>query len=126
MITLKKFLAGEPSLAMLNNLNGPLSQALRTATISSDDYDVEIKDGSTVYRMVVPGRSEEEITIETVGNNLIVKSDPTDWLPAQQFTFGLPPNRDKIEAELVDGVLTVTVSAKEPTQGGKIKISKRK
>jgi HSP20 family molecular chaperone IbpA len=126
---LKQFLSGEPSLSreILAGLQDPLSQAYRTASISSDDYDVVIKDDYTEYKMIVAGRSEEEITIQVVNRNLVVKSQPTDWLPAQEFTFGMPPNPAEIRADLADGVLIIKVEHAKPAgKEGKITISKRK
>jgi HSP20 family molecular chaperone IbpA len=126
---LKQFLSGEPSLSreILAGLRDPLWRAHRTATISSDDYDVAIKEDYTLYKMIVAGRSEEEISIEVVNSMLVVKSQPTDWLPAQEFTFGLPPNPAGITADLADGVLIIKVEhAKFASKEGKITISKKK
>jgi HSP20 family molecular chaperone IbpA len=126
---LKQFLSGEPSLTreILAGLRTPLVSPHRTATISSDDYDVEIGEDYTLYRMIVAGRGEEEISIEAQDQMLIVKSDHTDWLPAQQFVFGLPPNPAEFTAELADGVLTIRVEHAKPAgKEGKITITKRR
>ena len=123
---LRRFLSGEPSLSALAGLHDPLWTRFRTATISSDDYDVVVKEDAVVYKMVVPGRSEEQIDIEVVKDSLLVKTQATDWLPAQEFTFGLPTNRQDFKADLQDGVLTITVAlAKTANLNSKITINKK-
>jgi HSP20 family molecular chaperone IbpA len=97
-----------------------------STTNLSDNYDVKISEDKAVYKMIVAGRNEEEIDIDIINDHLVVKAKRVDWIPAQEFQFGLPSRRDSIEAGLVDGVLTIEVAiAKSATKSGKIIINKK-
>lgn len=124
---LRTFFSGEPSLTqeILKGLRDPMWSTLMSTTHQADNYDVKITDERAVYRMIVAGRNEEEIDIDIINDYLIVKAKKSDWIPAQEFQFGLPSRRDAIEARLVDGVLTVEVTiAKSASKSGKIVINK--
>lgn len=124
---LRKLLTLEPELnkTFLAGLRDPLWTGSLISSQFGTDYDVKITDESTQYSMLVPGRDEEEITLEIVNGYLTVKAPKKEWLPSLHFQFGVPSKRDSISAELKDGVLTVTiVNAKESTASGKIKITK--
>lgn len=124
---LRTFFSGEPSLTqeILKGLRDPMWSTLMSTTHQADNYDVKITDDRAVYRVIVAGRNEEEIDIDIINDYLIVKAKKSDWIPAQEFQFGLPSRRDAIEARLVDGVLTVEVTiAKSASKVGKIVINK--
>jgi HSP20 family molecular chaperone IbpA len=96
-----------------------------STTHQSDNYDVKITDELAQYRMIIAGRTEEEIDIDIINDYLVVKAKKAGWIPAQEFQFGLPSRRDAISAKLIDGILTVEVTiAKRDNKVGKIVINK--
>jgi len=126
---LRTFFSGEPSLTqeILKGLRDPMWSTLMSTTHQSDNYDVKIGDELAQYRMIIAGRTEEEIDIDIINDYLVVKAKKAGWIPAQEFQFGLPSRRDAITAKLIDGILTVEVSiAKRDKSGGKIVINKEK
>ena len=126
---LRTFFSREPSLTqeILKGLRDPMWSTLMSTTHQSDNYDVKIGDELAQYRMIIAGRTEEEIDIDIINDYLVVKAKKAGWIPAQEFQFGLPSRRDAITAKLIDGILTVEVSiAKRDKSGGKIVINKEK
>ena len=126
---LRTFFSGEPSLTqeILKGLRDPMWSTLMSTTHQSDNYDVKIGDELAQYRMIIAGRTEEEIDIDIINDYLVVKAKKAGWLPAQEFQFGLPSRRDAITAKLIDGVLTIDVAiAKSASGSGKIVINKEK
>jgi len=126
---LRTFFSGEPSLSqeILKGLRDPMWSTLMSTTHQSDNYDVKITDELAQYRMIIAGRTEEEIDIDIINDYLVVKAKKAGWLPAQEFQFGLPSRRDAITAKLIDGILTVDVAiAKRDNKVGKIVINKDK
>ncbi len=124
---LRTFFSGEPSLTkeILKGLRDPMWSTLMTTTHQTDSYDVNVNDDRAIYRMIIAGRTEEEIDIDIINDYLVVKAKKAGWLPAQEFQFGLPSRRDSISAKLIDGVLTVEVTiAKRDTKVGKIVINR--
>lgn len=124
---LRTFFSGEPSLSqeILKGLRDPMWSTLMSTTHQSDNYDVKITDELAQYRMIIAGRTEEEIDIDIINDYLVVKAKKAGWLPAQEFQFGLPSRRDAITAKLIDGILTVEVAiAKRDTKVGKIVINR--
>lgn len=125
---LRTFFSGEPSLTqeILKGLRDPMWSTLMSTTHQQDNYDVKIDEDKAVYKMIIAGRNEEEIDIDIINDYLVVKAKRVDWLPAQEFQFGVPSRRDGITANLIDGVLTVEVTiAKSATKSGKIIINKK-
>ena len=126
---LRTFFSGEPSLTkeILKGLRDPMWSTLMTTTHQTDSYDVNVNDDRAIYRMIIAGRTEEEIDIDIINDYLVVKAKKAGWLPAQEFQFGLPSRRESISAKLIDGVLTVEVAiAKRDNKVGKIVINKDK
>ena len=126
---LRTFFSGEPSLSqeILKGLRDPMWSTLMTTTHQTDSYDVNVNDDRAIYRMIIAGRTEEEIDIDIINDYLVVKAKKAGWLPAQEFQFGLPSRRESISAKLIDGILTVEVAiAKRDTKVGKIVINKDK
>ncbi len=126
---LRTFFSGEPSLSqeILKGLRDPMWSTLMSTTHQSDNYDVKITDELAQYRMIIAGRTEEEIDIDIINDYLVVKAKKSSWLPAQEFQFGLPSRRESITAKLIDGILTVDVAiAKKDSKVGKIVINKDK
>jgi HSP20 family molecular chaperone IbpA len=126
---LRTFFSGEPSLTkeILKGLRDPMWSTLMTTTHQTDSYDVNVNDDRAIYRMIIAGRTEEEIDIDIINDYLVVKAKKAGWLPAQEFQFGLPSRRESISAKLIDGILTVEVAiAKRDTKVGKIVINKDK
>ena len=126
---LRNFFSGEPSLSqeILKGLRDPMWSTLMSTTHQSDNYDVKITDELAQYRMIIAGRTEEEIDIDIVNDYLVVKAKKSEWLPAQEFQFGLPSRRESITAKLIDGILTIDVAiAKRDSKVGKIVINKDK
>lgn len=111
---------------ILTGLRDPLwSSSLFTSSVGTD-YDVKITNDFAEYKMLVPGRSDEEINLEIINDTLIIKAEKKGWLPGLHFEFGAPAKRNAISAQLEDGVLTVKIEiAKESTANGKIKIEKK-
>ena len=125
---LRTFFSGEPSLTqeILKGLRDPMWSTLMSTTHQADNYDVKIDEDKAVYKMIIAGRNEEEIDIDIINDYLVVKAKRVDWLPAQEFQFGVPSRRDGITANLIDGVLTVEVTiAKSASKSGKIVINKK-
>jgi HSP20 family molecular chaperone IbpA len=126
---LRTFFSGEPSLSqeILKGLRDPMWSTLMSTTHQSDNYDVKITDELAQYRMIIAGRTEEEIDIDIINDYLVVKAKKAGWIPAQEFQFGLPSRRESITAKLIDGILTVDVAiAKRDNSVGKIVINKEK
>jgi HSP20 family molecular chaperone IbpA len=124
---LRTFFSGEPRLTqeILKGLRDPMWSTLMSTTHQSDNYDVKITDELAQYRMIIAGRTEEEIDIDIINDYLVVKAKKAGWIPAQEFQFGLPSRRDAISAKLIDGILTVEVTiAKRDNKVGKIVINK--
>jgi HSP20 family molecular chaperone IbpA len=124
---LRTFFSGEPSLTkeILKGLRDPMWSTLMTTTHQTDSYDVNVNDDRAIYRMIIAGRTEEEIDIDIINDYLVVKAKKAGWLPAQEFQFGLPSRRESISAKLIDGILTVDVAiAKRDNKVGKIVINK--
>jgi len=125
---LRTFFSGEPSLTqeILKGLRDPMWSTLMSTTHQADNYDVKIDEDKAVYKMIIAGRNEEEIDIDIINDYLVVKAKRVDWIPAQEFQFGVPSRRDGITANLIDGVLTVEVTiAKSASKSGKIVINKK-
>ena len=126
---LRTFFSGEPSLSqeILKGLRDPMWSTLMSTTHQSDNYDVKITDELAQYRMIIAGRTEEEIDIDIINDYLVVKAKKAGWIPAQEFQFGLPSRRESITAKLIDGILTIDVAiAKRDNKVGKIVINKEK
>ena len=126
---LRTFFSGEPSLTqeILKGLRDPMWSTLMSTTHQSDNYDVKVTDELAQYRMIIAGRTEEEIDIDIINDYLVVKAKKVGWIPAQEFQFGLPSRRESITAKLIDGILTVDVAiAKRDNKVGKIVINKDK
>lgn len=126
---LRTFFSGEPSLTqeILKGLRDPMWSTLMSTTHQSDNYDVKVTDELAQYRMIIAGRTEEEIDIDIINDYLVVKAKKSGWIPAQEFQFGLPSRRESITAKLIDGILTIDVAiAKRDNKVGKIVINNEK
>lgn len=78
------------------------------------------EDGSLAVSIDIPGIKEENITIETIDNIVHVKGErktaTSSYLVNKSLTIPEGYSSDDIKAELVDGVLTITLAAKQLPQ----------
>ncbi len=94
-------------------------------------------DDSIVIKAVVPGVKSEDVNIELNNNNLIIEGDRKSDLTEKRYirqerVFGkfkkivnLPyeVDKDKIEAVLKNGILTITLQKSEASKPKKIQIN---
>jgi HSP20 family protein len=99
--------------------------------------DLSETEDAYVVEMDLPGVKKEDISIELLGNELVVsgeykQTEKTGWLRSKTRRTGrfeyrtlLPQNveQDKITAQLADGVLTVTVPKAESMKPRRIEIT---
>ena len=75
------------------------------------------EDGSLAISIDIPGIKEENITIETIDNIVSVKGErktnTSSYSVNKSLTIPEGYSSDDIKAELVDGVLTLTLAAKQ-------------
>jgi HSP20 family protein len=98
--------------------------------------DIEEEDDAYVVEAELPGVKAENVNIEVVGNELLITGETVErerkGVVRQRarrtgrfdYRVGLPNqvNADKVEAELVDGVLTVRVPKSERAQRRRIDV----
>jgi HSP20 family protein len=106
---------------------------------------IDIKDqkNSVVVKAELPGVKEEDVTIEILDNTMTISGEKKEEKEEKDeekgyyykeshsgsFTrsFSLPSEvmADKAEADMKDGVLTITVPKIEPKKASKVKITKK-
>lgn len=78
------------------------------------------EDGSFAVSIDIPGIKEENINIEVVDNMVHVKGErktaTSSYVVSKSLTIPEGYSSDEIKAELVDGVLTLNLSAKQLPQ----------
>lgn len=78
------------------------------------------EDGTLAVSIDIPGIKEENITIEVEDNIVHVKGErkaaASSYLVNRSLSIPEGYSSDDIKAELVDGVLTLTLGAKRPIQ----------
>lgn len=110
----------------LTNGDRFLNSLLDGVSVAKRQSDYTFKEETDFYDISVdlPGYSKENISIEIDGFEdtlkIVAKSDVR---PIKEFTFYVPStNQDKIEATLVNGVLTVKAHKTEAIKPRKIAI----
>jgi HSP20 family protein len=98
--------------------------------------DIEERDDAYVVEAELPGAKREDVSIELVGNELVVSGEikerertgilrrSTRRVGAFEYRVALPQNvdRDGIDAKLDDGVLTVRIPKVEQAQRRRIDV----
>lgn len=78
------------------------------------------EDGSLAISIDVPGIKEENISIETIDNMVHIKGErktaTSSYVISKSLTIPEGYSSDEIKAELVDGVLTLNLAAKQLPQ----------
>jgi HSP20 family molecular chaperone IbpA len=99
--------------------------------ISGLDYK-KTDDGSFVMTVDLPGVKEEDINIEISADNILTvkgerKTATSSCSVQKSLTISDEYDPDSIKAELADGVLTLTLSAKIPVskETKKVKINQK-
>lgn len=127
-----------PVYSMINDLVKAFDSAVSDESVYRDRplTNVYEKEDSIIVKAVVPGMTAEDISLEVVDNNLIIKaaakSDDVSgrYLRRERAsgsfrkTVKLPYqlDRDKMTAKLNDGILTVELSKSEAAKPKKIEI----
>ena len=75
------------------------------------------EDGTITFSIDVPGIKQDDLTIEVSGNLLCIKGIRKTGVSSYQLnkSFSIPESHlaDNVKAELVDGVLLLTLEAKD-------------
>lgn len=100
--------------------------------------EVTEKDGAYVVKAQIPGVSKEDIHVEIDGRQVMIstefkketekkdermlRSELSYGYASRVFTLGTEIDRDKAEAAYLDGVLTLTLPKRAPSQGTSVPI----
>ena len=100
--------------------------------------EVTEKDGAYVVKAHIPGVSKEDIHVEIDGRQVMIstefkketekkdermlRSELSYGYASRVFTLGTEIDRDKAEAAYLDGVLTLTLPKRAPSQGTSVPI----
>ena len=127
-----------PVYSMINDLVKAFDSAVSDESVYRDRplTNVYEKEDSIIVKAVVPGMTAEDISLEVVDNNLVIKAAANNdeisgrYLRRERAsgsfmkTVKLPYqlDRDKMTAKLNDGILTVELSKSESAKPKKIEI----
>jgi HSP20 family protein len=111
---------GTPTVRPISNIceeNGKVVLRLEMPGVSKDDVDVRIEDD----HLVVQGKRSEQIPEN--GKFVVRERLRGDYY--QRFTLDDTVDREKVEAKMDHGILTVTLNLKESVKPRKIEIKSK-
>ena len=101
------------------------SSGRRPIKHESKNYKTDSDDNGVTLTMEIPGYNKDMISIDVSGDDLIIEGKPhtgdTEGF-IQKFSLGDKLDSENIDATIIDGILTLSVSYKEETKPRKIEI----
>ena len=91
----------------------------------SKNYKTDSDENGVTLTMEIPGYNKDMVSIDITDDDLIIEGTPhtgdTDGF-TQKFSLGDKLDPEDIDATIVDGILTLSVSYKEETKPRKVEV----
>lgn len=109
---------------MYSALNGSLFDALFENEIYSARrlFEIEEDDNKYVLHLELPGFKQEHLDVTIQNDSLTVKAEKDKYYFVKTIVIPKGVDKDKVEAKLEDGILTLTLPKQEEAKPRKLSI----